>query len=101
VLENAVLHGISRLPEGGTIEVRLACGGGLLEIDVANPSLPPDDAPAQGAGHAQRSIAHRLAFAFGSRARMHYGWNDGRYACTIQLPVPTGGAMPVPGERTP
>jgi len=101
VLENAVLHGISRLPEGGTIEVRMSCEAGLLEIEVANPSLPPDDAPAQGAGHAQRSIAHRLGFAFGPRARMRYGWNDGRYACTIQLPVPTEGATPVPGGRTP
>lgn len=101
VLENAVLHGISRLPEGGTIDVRLSCEAGLLEIEVANPSLPPDDAPAQGAGHAQRSIAHRLGFAFGPRARMRYGWNDGRYACTIQVPVPTEGATPVPGGRTP
>lgn len=101
ILENAVLHGISRLPEGGTIEVRLAMEGGMLEIGVANPSLPPDTAPAQGAGHAQGSIAHRLGFAFGPRARMRYGWIDGRYACTIQLPVPTDSAVQVPGERTP
>lgn len=101
ILENAVLHGISRLPEGGTIEVRLVMEGGMLEIGVANPSLPPDNAPAQGAGHAQGSIAHRLGFAFGPRAHMRYGWIDGRYACTIQLPVPMDGAAQVPGERTP
>ncbi|MDR6991731.1 histidine kinase [Luteimonas sp. 3794] len=101
VLENAVLHGISRLPEGGTIDVHLTLEAGVLGIEVANPSLPPDDAPAQGAGHAQRSIAQRLGFAFGPRARMRYGWNGGRYACTIQVPVPTDGAAPVPGGRTP
>lgn len=101
VLENAVLHGISRLPEGGTIDVHLTMEAGVLEIEVANPSLPPDDAPAQGAGHAQRSIAQRLGFAFGPRARMRYGWNDGRYACTIQVPVPMDGTASVPGGRTP
>lgn len=101
ILENAVLHGISRLPEGGTIEVHLSMDDGVLEISVANPSLPPDSAPAQGAGHAQGSIAHRLGFAFGPRARMRYGWNAGRYACTIALPVPTDGATQVRGERTP
>jgi len=101
ILENAVLHGISRLPEGGTIEVRLAVENGVLEIGVANPSLPPDTAPAQGAGHAQGSIAHRLGFAFGPRARMRYGWNEGRYACTIQVPVPMDGAAKVRGGHTP
>ncbi|NYZ62178.1 sensor histidine kinase [Luteimonas sp. SJ-16] len=87
LLENAVLHGISRLPEGGTIDVMLGEREGMLEILVANPSLPPSDAPAQGAGHAQASIAHRLGYAFGPRASMHYGWNAGRYACTIRVPV--------------
>ena len=101
VLENAVLHGISRLPEGGTIDVRVSCADGLLVIEVSNPSLSPDDAPAQGAGHAQRSIAHRLGFAFGPRARMRYGWNAGRYACTIELPVPMDGRRPAPGGHAP
>ncbi len=87
LLENAVLHGISRLPEGGLIDVTLAARDGMLEIAVANPSLPPADAPAQGAGHAQGSIAHRLGYAFGPRAAMRYGWKDGRYACTIQVPM--------------
>lgn len=101
MLENAVLHGISRLPEGGTIDVRVAMEAGVLEIGVSNPSLPPDTAPAQGAGHAQRSIAHRLGFAFGPRARMRYGWNEGCYACTIELPVPMDGTMQLRGAPTP
>lgn len=87
LLENAVLHGISRLPEGGTIDVVLEAHEGVLAIAVSNPSLPPSDAPAQGAGHAQASIAHRLGYAFGPRASMRYGWNAGRYACTIRVPV--------------
>lgn len=78
----------------------LAMEAGVLE-SVANPLLPPDNAPAQGAGDARRSIAHRLGSAFGPRARRRYGWNDGRYACTIRGPVPTDGAEPVPGGRTP
>jgi len=90
LLENAVLHGISRLPEGGRIEVTLDARDGMLDIAIANPSLPPVDAPAQGAGHAQGSIAHRLGYAFGPRASMRYGWNEGRYACTIRVPVPDG-----------
>jgi two-component system sensor histidine kinase AlgZ len=41
----------------------------------------------QGAGHAQRNIAHRLAWRFGPAARMTGAWNDGYYACDIFVPV--------------
>ncbi|MCD9029375.1 sensor histidine kinase [Luteimonas sp. BDR2-5] len=91
LLENAVLHGISRLPEGGRIDVSLDATPETLRIVIRNPSLAPGAQPvpprAQGAGHAQRSIAQRLGYAFGPRARMTYGWDDGYYACNIHLPV--------------
>src|SRR5690606_18219018 len=65
----------------------LSANGDRLRIAVGNPSLspaaggqPPD---VQGAGHAQRSIAHRLGYAFGTRARMASGWRDGYYRCEL------------------
>ncbi len=91
LLENAVLHGISRLPEGGRIDVSLDATPEMLRIVIRNPSLAPDAQPlparARGAGHAQRSIAQRLGYTFGPRTRMTYGWDDGYYACNIHLPV--------------
>ena len=90
LVENAVLHGISRLPEGGTIELALRCEDGLLRLKVRNPS-PDPQAPglllARGAGHAQHSIAHRLAWRFGPAARMTAGWDEGYYVCEITVPV--------------
>ncbi|WP_202839279.1 sensor histidine kinase [Luteimonas saliphila] len=91
LLENAVLHGISRLPRGGTIEIDIAADASSLTMRVRNPSLPPEQIGVHGAGHAQRSIGHRLGYMFGPRARMVSGWNDGYYACEIKLPL----------ERTP
>ena len=90
LLENAVLHGISRLPEGGTVRISIRADGGLLRIAVRNPSLPPESPGVHGAGHAQRSIAHRLGYAFGPRARMVAGWNGGYYACELELPLESG-----------
>jgi two-component system sensor histidine kinase AlgZ len=88
LLENAVLHGISRLPEGGTIHIELETGRDALRILVGNPSLPPPrDGVVQGAGHAQRSIAHRLGYAFGPRARMTSVWDAGYYRCELSLPL--------------
>ncbi|MCD9033893.1 histidine kinase [Luteimonas sp. Y-2-2-4F] len=89
LLENAVLHGISRLPEGGTIEIVLRADARRLHVGVRNPSPPPAPRPgeAAGAGHARRSVAHRLAWAFGPEARMTGGWDGGYYACTLELPL--------------
>lgn len=90
LVENAVLHGISRLPEGGTIELQLVREGNELQIRVRNPA-PDPQAPglalARGAGHAQHSIAHRLAWRFGAAARMTAGWSEGYYACQVTVPI--------------
>ncbi|NUS38434.1 MAG: histidine kinase, partial [Lysobacter sp.] len=62
LVENAVLHGVSRLPEGGAVEIGLRTRGGCLHVAVRNPA-PAGTEPAlrPGAGHAQRSIGLRLA----------------------------------------
>ncbi|MGA6182604.1 sensor histidine kinase [Stenotrophomonas sp. NPDC077421] len=91
LVENAVLHGISRLPAGGTIVIGLGVKDQQLHIRVHNPAPDPSARSlplAHGAGHAQRSIAHRLAWRFGPGARMTGGWSDGYYACDITVPIP-------------
>ena len=91
MVENAVLHGISRLPEGGAIEIALRVEGRLLHIRVRNPAPEPGSVPAplvgRGAGHAQRSIAHRLSYRFGAGARVTGFWEQGYYACELAIPL--------------
>ena len=87
LLENAVVHGIAPLPEGGCVEIDIGVFGETLQIIVYNPARPPDPDGSTGARHAQRSIGHRLAFAFGPRARMTSHWQDGYYRCELSIPV--------------
>ncbi|WP_426806016.1 sensor histidine kinase, partial [Stenotrophomonas sp. SrG] len=73
LVENAVLHGITRLPAGGTIVIALSFEGAQLHIRIQTPAPDPDVRALplmQGAGHAQRNIALRLAWRFGPAARM-------------------------------
>jgi two-component system sensor histidine kinase AlgZ len=101
LVENAVLHGVSRLPEGGTVEIAMRIDAGMLLVAVTN-QAPPEEAGApgiaavagtrSGAGHAQSSIGHRLAYAFGPRARLTAGREAGYYRCELKVPVT--------GERT-
>ncbi len=106
LLENAVLHGISRLAGGGEIEVELAQDGDELAICIRNPAPPPregdvlpvldagNEAPRPGNRHAQFSIAQRLRYAFGPRARMTAGWNEGYYQVDLRLPITMASLRP-------
>jgi two-component system sensor histidine kinase AlgZ len=87
LIENAVLHGIAPLAEGGEISIRIAPQGKRLHIQVRNPAPAPR--PGQpGNRHAQDSIAQRLAYHFGAGARMSRRLDDGVYVCEIELPLP-------------
>ena len=87
LLENAVLHGISRLPEGGEIGVRIVAEDRRLHVTIRNPTLPPRERDS-GHGHGQDSTAQRLAYQFGAAARMTSGIADGYYVCEFTLPLP-------------
>ena len=88
LLENAVLHGIAPLAEGGEISIRIAPEGKRLRIHVRNPAPAPRPGGDAGNRHAQDSIAQRLAYHFGAGARMERRYLDGVYACDIELPLP-------------
>ncbi|MGH8027965.1 MAG: sensor histidine kinase, partial [Pseudoxanthomonas sp.] len=90
LVENAVLHGISRLPAGGKVEIAIWIDKEELHFSIRNPAPSPETATLvlqQGSGHAQRNIAYRLAYKFNSRARLAGGWRDGSYLCEIVVPA--------------
>ncbi|HEY0334787.1 MAG TPA: sensor histidine kinase [Stenotrophomonas sp.] len=90
LVENAILHGVSRMPEGGTVRLSLWVAEQRLHLRIVNPAPDPaaaSDPLGRGAGHAQASIAHRLAYRFGPGARMTAGWAHGYYACEIVVPL--------------
>lgn len=95
LLENAVLHGISKLPRGGLVEIEMEATRSRLKLRVRNPSPAPGPA-GSGAGHARRSIGHRLEYAFGPKTRMTGGWADGYYVSELDLPLEGAGGT---GER--
>jgi two-component system sensor histidine kinase AlgZ len=87
LFENAVIHGISRLADGGEITFAAARDGAGLRIELRNPCPPPRERDVGGNRHAQGSIAQRLAHQFGPRARMATACADGYYSVTLWLPL--------------
>jgi two-component system sensor histidine kinase AlgZ len=94
LLENAVLHGISRLPAGGHVDIGLQRQQGELRIWVRNPAPPPreQDGLDGGARHARHNIGQRLAYAYGKHARMTGRWDEGYYQAEIRVPLEGGAA---------
>jgi two-component system sensor histidine kinase AlgZ len=84
LFENAVIHGIAGLPEGGEIEVVLKHVDGQLQLTMSNP-LPPGN-PTLGHGHALDSIRRRLALYYGAHASLTESTDNGRFS--IQLGIP-------------
>jgi two-component system sensor histidine kinase AlgZ len=87
LVENAVVHGIARLPQGGEITIAVAVRDGALHVRVGNPALAPRERDA-GNRHAQGSIARRLEYQFGPRTTLTRTFAEGYYACELTLPLP-------------
>jgi len=87
LLENAVVHGIAPLADGGEISIRITVAAGRLHLQVRNPAPVPRPRDV-GNNHAQDSIVQRLAYHFGAGVRMTRNYQDGFYVCEIELPLP-------------
>jgi sensor histidine kinase YesM len=85
LVENAVVHGIARLVDGGVIRLDIGRRGGRLIIVVENPR----DADASGrrrGGVGLENVRRRLGLVFGSRARITADKAADRFRVEIDVP---------------
>lgn len=89
LLENAVLHGIQPLPEGGEIFIESAYAHGIFEIKVVNPYNPNSAMERnreQGNRMALENIRNRLRVLYGDRAKLTSYAEQNRYICHLSYP---------------
>jgi two-component system sensor histidine kinase AlgZ len=100
LVENAIRHGIERLPDGGEIEIAVERGEhDAVRIVIANP-MPqmPDDGGGGGgsAGHnvgLPASLAQIEAYTEG-RGSVRASAGDGRFTVVVELPPAQGRTAP-------
>lgn len=88
LVENAIVHGISRLPEGGELKIAgRADRGGKWSFAVENP-VPEEGEPngGDGARMALDNIRQRLELAWEGRARLVTKRDDGRFRAELRMP---------------
>ena len=87
LVENALKHGIARLPAGGEVVVRAAVESGRLALSVENSGqLAPPDTRGQGIG--MRIARDRLRLLYADRASLDLAERDGAsVAATVLIPL--------------
>lgn len=84
LVENAILHGVARLPQGGEILIELRCIDDGVRIEIGNPC--PAQAASGGNRHAVLSIEQRLQHFFGPTAWMTAVPAPDHYSVTLWMP---------------
>ncbi|HTR99409.1 MAG TPA: histidine kinase [Bacteroidota bacterium] len=84
LMENAVNHGIARLPGGGSVHLASERLASRLRLTVTN---PVDDTPGTaGQGKGLAIVRGRLARLYGAEARCEAAQSPGRFTVVLEIP---------------
>ena len=86
LVENAVIHGIAHLPQGGTIRLSAECHGGRLHLLMEN-SLDPDAAPSRKGGMGLANVRQRLEARYGKDATIRSTAEEECFRVALSLPA--------------
>lgn len=94
LLENAVLHGVQPLPQGGIVEIVASYSHGVFDLRITNPySEKSMDVESQGNRMALENTRNRLAALYGDRAKLT-GYAEGnRYITRLSYPFPVDASV--------
>jgi two-component system, LytTR family, sensor histidine kinase AlgZ len=86
VVENAVVHGISNLPEGGWIRLSVKKLQNEIEVVVEN-KYDAELPPSRRNGVGLKNVRRRLEACYGNHARMSVASNEDRFRVSVTLPL--------------
>ena len=86
LVENAVIHGIANLPQGGTVRVAAECSGGRLHISVEN-SFDPEAGAARKGGMGLANVRQRLEARYSKDASLRTSAEADRFLVVMAMPA--------------
>jgi two-component system, LytTR family, sensor histidine kinase AlgZ len=86
LVENAVVHGIAHLVEGGWVRLDVSANNGLLSLVVEN-LFDPDAPPRRKGGVGLANVRQRLATRYGNRAAFEAKANGDHFRVAISIPT--------------
>jgi hypothetical protein len=91
LIENAVVHGVAQLVDGGTIRMVAHRDGATLSITVENP-CDPDRRQTRGVGLGLELLRKRLTTEFGVLDAVRAEEHSGRFTVEVRLPIAAASA---------
>ena len=86
LVENAVIHGVAQLVEGGTIRMTSRRDGSTLTVTVENP-CDPDRLRTRGVGLGLELLRKRLMTEFGVHDAVRAEERSGQFRVEVRIPV--------------
>jgi LytS/YehU family sensor histidine kinase len=86
LVENAVVHGVSQLVEGGLIRIAARRGGPTLTIAIENP-CDPDRPRHRRTGFGLELLKKRVVTQFGADGSVLVEEHDGRFRVEVRIPA--------------
>ncbi len=86
LVENAVLHGIQPLPEGGTVRVAADIEAECVRIRIHNPRPRNPAHRAHGNRSALDNVRQRMRYHYGERGGLDVDEGPDYYAVTVSIP---------------
>jgi two-component system, LytTR family, sensor histidine kinase AlgZ len=86
LVENAVIHGVAQLVDGGTIRMTARRHGPTLTVTIENP-CDPDRVRTRGVGLGLELLRKRLMTEFGASDAVRAEERSGQYKVEVRIPV--------------
>jgi len=86
LLENAVIHGIAQMPEGGWIRLHAERNGERLSLTVEN-SWDPEAGSSRRNGVGLKNVQRRLEARYGNAAQLEASAEENVFRVRLQFPV--------------
>jgi len=88
LFENAVVHGIAQMPEGGWIRLQASCEGERLSLAVEN-SWDPEAGSSRKNGVGLKNVQRRLEARYGREAQLQASAEDNVFRVRLEFPAET------------
>jgi len=89
LVENAIVHGIANLPEGGSVRLSSSCQDGHLSIVVEN-TYDPESTPRRRSGMGLANVRRRLEARYGNRAVLRVAPEAQVFRVDLSIPIDAG-----------
>jgi LytS/YehU family sensor histidine kinase len=91
LVENGIKHGISKMTEGGNLEVRAGVVNSNLVIEIRNSGKFDEEALKNSRGFGVSNTKHRLSLLYGENASLSL-INENKNTVLTKLKIPIGGS---------